>query len=151
VIGVDPASVVPPYEQIRAQVAEQARDGRLPPGTRLPTVRRLATDLGLAVNTVARAYRELERDGVVLTRGRNGTFVTTATDPTTRAGEEAAVAYVRRVRRLGISPDLAVRLVRDALGAPAGRSEPEPEPADGPPAPPDLAEAGTGSPAGRPG
>jgi len=118
VISVDPASPVPPYEQIRAQVAAQARDGRLPPGTRLPTVRRLATDLGLAVNTVARAYRELERDGVVLTRGRNGTFVSTATDPTTRAAEEAAVAYVRRVRRLGIAPELAVRLIRDALGSP---------------------------------
>jgi DNA-binding transcriptional regulator YhcF (GntR family) len=118
VISVDPASPVPAYEQIRAQVAEQARDSRLPAGTRLPTVRRLATDLGLAPNTVARAYRELERDGVVLTRGRNGTFVTTATDPATRAAEEAAVAYVRRVRRLGVAPELAVRLVRDALTGP---------------------------------
>jgi len=117
-IGVDPASPVPPYEQIRAQVAEQARDGRLPAGTRLPTVRRLAADLGLAVNTVARAYRELERDGVVLTRGRHGTFITTATDPATRAAEEAAVTYVHRVRRLGVAPEVAVRLVRDAFGTP---------------------------------
>jgi DNA-binding transcriptional regulator YhcF (GntR family) len=115
VITVDPASPVPAYEQIRAQVADQARDGRLPAGSRLPTVRRLATDLGLAPNTVARAYRELERDGVVLTRGRNGTFVTTATEPAARAAEEAAVAYVQRVRRLGVAPELAVRLVRDAL------------------------------------
>jgi DNA-binding transcriptional regulator YhcF (GntR family) len=117
-IAVDLASAVPPYEQIRAQVAEQARDGRLTAGTRLPTVRRLAADLGLAANTVARAYRELERDGVVLTRGRHGTFVTTATDPATRAAEEAAVVYVRRIRRLGVAPEVAVRLVSDALGAP---------------------------------
>jgi DNA-binding transcriptional regulator YhcF (GntR family) len=118
VIGVDLASPLPPYEQIRAQVAEQAKDGRLPAGARLPTVRRLAADLGLAPNTVARAYRELERDGVVLTRGRHGTFVTTSTDPAVHAAEEAAVAYVRRVRRLGVAPETAVRLVRDALGAP---------------------------------
>lgn len=119
-ISVDPASAVPPYEQIRAQVADQARAGRLLAGTRLPTVRRLAADLGLAVNTVGRAYRELERDGVVVTRGRHGTYVTTATDPATRAAEEAAVAYVARIRRLGIAPELAVRLIRDALGSPAG-------------------------------
>lgn len=116
-ISVDAASLLPPYEQIRAQVADQARDGRLPAGTRLPTVRRLAADLGLAVNTVARAYRELERDGVVATRGRHGTFVSTGGDPATRAAEEAAAAYARRVRRLGLPAEVAVRLVRDALNA----------------------------------
>jgi DNA-binding transcriptional regulator YhcF (GntR family) len=124
VIGVDLASPLPPYEQIRAQVAEQAKDGRLPAGARLPTVRRLAADLGLAPNTVARAYRELERDGVVLTRGRHGTFVTTSTDPAVQAAEEAAVAYVRRVRRLGVAPEMAVRLVRDALGTPPDLGQP---------------------------
>ena len=49
--------------------------GDLAPGTRLPTVRQLAADLGLAANTVARAYRELEADGVIATYGRKGTFV----------------------------------------------------------------------------
>ena len=66
---VDPQSSVPPYEQVRTQVASQVVDGRLPAGTRLPTVRQLAADLGLAVNTVARAYRELETDGVIVTQG----------------------------------------------------------------------------------
>ena len=71
----DPAAAEPPFEQLRSQVARRAAAGDLAPGTRLPTVRALATELGLAANTVARAYRELEADGVVVTEGRRGTFV----------------------------------------------------------------------------
>ena len=52
-------SPVPPFEQVRAQLAQQILDNKLVVGTRLPTVRRLAADLGLAANTVARAYREM--------------------------------------------------------------------------------------------
>ena len=59
-ITVDITSGVPPYEQIRTQIASLIATGALPAGTRLPTVRDLATDLGVAVGTVARAYRELE-------------------------------------------------------------------------------------------
>ncbi len=72
-ITVDTAVVEPPYEQIRTQIAAQVVDGRLPPGTKLPSVRSLAETLGVATNTVARAYRELEHTGVVTTRGRGGT------------------------------------------------------------------------------
>ena len=57
-IDLDHTSSTPPFEQIRAQVAEHVASGALQPGHRLPTVRRLADDLGLATNTVARAYRE---------------------------------------------------------------------------------------------
>jgi DNA-binding transcriptional MocR family regulator len=64
-IRIDPDAATPPYEQIRVQVADQARSGTLPAGTRLPTVRRLADDLGVAPGTVARAYRELETDRVI--------------------------------------------------------------------------------------
>jgi DNA-binding transcriptional regulator YhcF (GntR family) len=53
----------------------------------MPTVRTLATELGIAANTVARAYRELERDDVIETRGRNGTFVSTAGDPTQKQAQ----------------------------------------------------------------
>ncbi|MEU4379061.1 GntR family transcriptional regulator, partial [Micromonospora echinofusca] len=74
-ITVDQGSAVPPYEQVRGQLAELIGTGRLAVGTRLPTVRRFAADLGLAVNTVARAYRELEAAGLLETRGRHGTFV----------------------------------------------------------------------------
>ena len=72
---LDPASAVPPFEQVRSQLAAAIQSGELPPASQLPTVRRLAGDLGLAVNTVARAYRELELAGLVEGRGRHGTFV----------------------------------------------------------------------------
>jgi DNA-binding transcriptional regulator YhcF (GntR family) len=114
-ITLDPQSSSPPYEQIRAQIAARVHDGELPTGTRLPTVRRLADDLGLAANTVARAYRELEQDGVVATRGRNGTVVAGTADVTTRLAEEAAMEFAERAKRLRVSPDDAVRMVRRAL------------------------------------
>ena len=74
-VRVDPAGGRPLFDQLRTQIIEGVRDGRLPPGTRLPTVRELAGQLSMAVNTVARAYRELESAGILETRGRFGTFV----------------------------------------------------------------------------
>lgn len=73
-LKIDIDDSAPPYEQVRARISEQARSGALPVGYRLPTVRGLAESLGLAANTVAKAYRALEADGVIETRGRNGTF-----------------------------------------------------------------------------
>ncbi len=115
IVVVDPASHVPPFEQVRGQVAAMVAEGTLPPGQRLPTVRRLAGDLGLAVNTVARAYRELEQEGVVVTRGRHGTFVSVPGADRAQEGAAAARDYARRVRELGIDADEAVRLAREAL------------------------------------
>jgi DNA-binding transcriptional regulator YhcF (GntR family) len=114
---VDPRSPTPPYEQVRAQVADLVHRGELAPGTRLPTVRRLADDLGLAPNTVARAYRELEQAGVVETRGRHGTYVA-ARDETSARAAEAAAEYAARVRELGVPPEEGLRLARAALGLP---------------------------------
>ena len=68
-IVLDTASPVPPFEQLRTQFAKQIQDRTLAVGTRLPTIRHLAADLGLAVNTVGRAYRELEVAGLIETRG----------------------------------------------------------------------------------
>ncbi|KOV70203.1 GntR family transcriptional regulator [Streptomyces sp. MMG1121] len=107
----------PPYEQVRAQISEQARSGGLPVGYRLPTVRGLAESLGLAVNTVAKAYRALESDGVIETRGRNGTFVAAAGSAAVREAAAAAQAYVERVRRLGLGEGEASAAVQDALRA----------------------------------
>lgn len=108
-VRVDPAASAPPYEQIRTQVIDLITSDRLTPGNRLPTVRRLAADLGLAANTVARAYRELEQAGVIETRGRAGTFV--AGDGVEREAKAAAAAYVAQVRDLGLSPHEALALV----------------------------------------
>jgi DNA-binding transcriptional regulator YhcF (GntR family) len=118
VITVDTASFVPPYEQVRSQFAAQIADGRLVVGTRLPTVRRLAADLGLAVNTVARAYRELEAAGLVETRGRGGTVVTAAGDQARQRLQAAAQDYATLAHDLGIDPREALRMLHAALDAP---------------------------------
>lgn len=109
-ITVDPHAADPPYEQVREQIRAQVLSGELTPGTKLPTVRRLAGDLGLATNTVARAYRELEALGVIETRGRAGSIVTGG--GVARAAREAAHEYVARLRSLGVGEDEALALVR---------------------------------------
>ena len=109
-LTLDPSSTTPPYEQIRAQIAAHVDGGELQPGDRLPTVRRLADDLGVAANTVARAYRELEQAGVIETRGRGGSFVTG--DQVERKAKEAAAAYLAQTKALGLSAADAVALVR---------------------------------------
>jgi DNA-binding transcriptional regulator YhcF (GntR family) len=109
---LDPGSPTPPYEQLRTQLATRVSSGDLLAGTRLPTVRALAGQLGLAVNTVARAYRELEADGVVVTEGRRGTFVRAVADEP--EAESAAGTYVAVARRLGLTLPEAVRLVERA-------------------------------------
>ncbi|MEU8422431.1 GntR family transcriptional regulator [Micromonospora sp. NPDC048835] len=116
-ISVDPDSPVPPYEQVRVQLAELIGDGRLPVGSRLPTVRQLAGDLRLAANTVARAYRELESAGLLETRGRNGSFVAPGRDDAVDRLQRAAAGYAAEAARLGVSPATALALVRAALDA----------------------------------
>jgi len=113
---IDTTSSTPPFEQLRMQVIEFARTGDLVPGDKLPTVRRLAEELGLAANTVARAYRELERDEVIETRGRNGSFIAASGDAGQQQAQLAAVAYADRVKTLGLAPDEALSIVSAALG-----------------------------------
>ena len=112
-ITVDPNAPEPPYEQVREQVRAQVETGALAPGTKLPTVRGLAADLGLATNTVARAYRELESLGVIETRGRAGSVVTGG--GVDRAAREAAHAYAERLQALGLDEADGVRLLRRAF------------------------------------
>lgn len=108
-------STAPPYEQLRAAVIEQVRTGSLPAGTKIPTVRALAADLGIAPNTVARAYRELEADGILETRGRQGSFIASSGDPTRDIAARAAVDYVATTRRLGLDDEDALALIRRSL------------------------------------
>lgn len=105
---LDPDSSTALFDQLRVAVIDAVRDGHLLAGTRLPTVRDLAGDLGLAANTVARAYRELESAGVVETRGRQGTFVA-ARNPTDAAMAAAAHAYAQTARGLGLHEQDAIR------------------------------------------
>lgn len=121
VIRLDHQHGVPRFEQLRAQLSVMVAVGRLESGARLPTVRQLATQIGLAPGTVARTYRELERDGVVVTRGRAGTFVADEpphSEPLRERRERlqaAAERYVFDVRQLGIATDDIVQAVVTAL------------------------------------
>ncbi len=118
IVAVDLRSPVPPFEQLRAQITELVHSGGLVPGQRLPTVRQLAADLGLAPGTVARAYRELEATGVVTSNGRHGTRVrddAPAPAPRERELRAAALRFLRAARDLGASEaeiDAALRAVR---------------------------------------
>lgn len=126
ILHLEGTSPVPPYEQIRSQITSMVRVGVLTEGARLPSIRQLANDLGLATGTVARAYRELEGEGVVVTRGRHGTVVL-AVPPVTGAGADAelgpaAASLAERANQLGASEDNAVAAVRAAFAALAARS-----------------------------
>ncbi|HZU49930.1 MAG TPA: GntR family transcriptional regulator [Mycobacterium sp.] len=107
-VRLDARAGRPLFDQLRTQLIDEIRTGRLGPGTRLPTVRELAGQLHLAVNTVARAYRELEAAGIVETRGRFGTFVARA-DPADAAMAAAARSYLDTARGLGLGKHDAMR------------------------------------------
>jgi len=129
-LRVEHGAAEAPFEQVRRQLGQAIGDGRLPTGTRLPPIRTLALELDLAANTVARAYRELEEAGLVLTRGRAGTVVSPDAGPTAPAGGTgpssaaplpaevrlAAADYARTARGAGVGEADAVALVRDAFG-----------------------------------
>ncbi|CAA9351070.1 MAG: Transcriptional regulator, GntR family [uncultured Nocardioidaceae bacterium] len=114
-VVVDTTSPVAPYEQVRAQLAASIAAGTLPAGSRLATVRQLAADLGIAANTVARAYRELEADGVIVTQGRRGSFVPSTVPAESPVGDLAR-AFVLEARTRGLTCPEALRLVEDAWG-----------------------------------
>ena len=122
-ISVDLRSATPPYEQIRSQISSLIATGALPMGSRLPTVRSLAADLGIAAGTVGRAYKELEAAGLIESRRRNGTVVAHAapggagqvggTVPeTVTAAVDLLVTAGRKAR---LSDELLLDLVRGRL------------------------------------
>jgi DNA-binding transcriptional regulator YhcF (GntR family) len=118
-VRVDTTSQVPPYEQIRAQLAALIRTGWLVAGERLPTVRQLAVDLGLAPGTVARAYRELEAAELIRTRRGAGTRVAAlpAEPPAHDADQLTTLArdFTSAARALGAATEDILTAVRDAL------------------------------------
>ncbi|MGW3996731.1 GntR family transcriptional regulator [Amycolatopsis sp. NPDC004772] len=115
-IVVDTENGVPPWRQVHDQLIRAATTGALPEGTRLPPIRQLARDLGLASGTVARAYRELESAGWVTTARARGTVVTV---PSGRPDREAlltaaAAEFAAQARDLGADEEAAVKAVRAA-------------------------------------
>lgn len=97
---INPKSPLPIYAQLIAQIRRAIRRGDLKPGDQLPTVRQLAVELRINPNTVARAYAELERDGLIATQQGRGTFVNERPPP---PGPE------ERATRLSV-------IIHDALG-----------------------------------
>lgn len=120
---LDSASGVPFYRQILDQVLARIATGALTRGERLPTVRALAVELAVNLNTVARAYKELEIRGVLDTQQGSGTFVAT---------QEVSLDEVERRRRIGQLLDeflaraaaqgLTLGEIRDALAEREGAS-----------------------------
>jgi GntR family transcriptional regulator len=123
-ISVDTESGLAPWRQVQDQIAHAITTGALAPGTRLPSIRQLARDLGLASGTVARAYRELETGGWVATGRAKGTVVAENAAVADRAAllRGAAADYVALARDLGADPDAAVTAVREAYDLPVSPS-----------------------------
>ena len=103
------SSPEPVYEQIVRQVQDAVASGALAPGAPLPTVRQLAGDLQLNRNTVARAYKQLEDRGVILTAGRKGTFV--------REQASREVERIKASRAERSVQQLVAVLLRDGLSS----------------------------------
>ncbi|SEB61955.1 DNA-binding transcriptional regulator YhcF, GntR family [Streptomyces sp. KS_5] len=120
-VRVDTTSQVPPYEQIRAQLAALIRTGRLTEGERLPTVRQLAADLDLAPGTVARAYRELEAAELIRTRRGAGTRVAAlSSEPHAHDAHQLGTLardFTSAARALGADTQDILTAVRNALNS----------------------------------
>lgn len=120
-IRLDHHTPVPPFEQVRAQIALQVAAGRLTPGDRLPAIRALAVELDVSTNTVARAYRELIGAGIAEAAGRRGTRITAAPpvahDVAQRNEqlEAAADRFALAARELSVDTDEALEVIIMAL------------------------------------
>lgn len=113
---VDTTSDVPVYEQLVRCVTDGIASGTLDTGDRIPPVRSLAAELGVAAGTVAKAYRTMETSGVIETRGRKGTFIAQSSDDRHAAACRAAAEYLdRAVGDLHYSPEECVQIVRRML------------------------------------
>lgn len=120
-VTVDLRDATPPYEQIRAQIASLIAVGQLADGSRLPTVRALAGDLGVATGTVARAYKELEATGMIESRRRLGTIVTHSSPTADGAADSPLETMIDKLigeaRSAGIQDETLISLLRGRLRA----------------------------------
>ena len=121
---LDPSSGVPFYRQIIEQVLLGVADGRLQPVTQLPTVRQLAVDLSVNLNTVAKAYREMEIRGIVQTQQGTGTFVATRrSDRRPRERKTALDRLVDRFVALATANGFSLEELREAVAERAERAD----------------------------
>ena len=116
---LDPGSGVATYLQLVQQVHDALRLGLLAPGDRLPTAQQVVAKLAINPNTVLKAYRDLEREGLVQGRPGQGTFVIGSlpgTDPAAQRQVLAAMTdLLRSARRAGLGPDDIESIYRTAV------------------------------------
>lgn len=116
-LSIDPKSATAPYQQVREQILQAIADGRLTPGTKLPSVRALAETLTLATNTVAKVYKELESQGAVVTRGRHGTIVQAGTDRGVQEVSDAAADLARICQIWNVDQTKAIAYLQAAFSS----------------------------------
>jgi GntR family transcriptional regulator len=123
-IAIHTSAPEPVYEQIVRQIHDAVKSGRVKPGAPLPTVRQLAGDLLINRNTVARAYKMLEDQGVILTAGRKGTFVRQdAAQEVARLTTGRAQRAMRRVIRALIVDGMSRKEIADVFSSALGLEE----------------------------
>lgn len=125
---VDPRSPTPIYDQISSQVKHAVASGTLQKGEILPSVRHLAVALRVNPNTVARAYRELESEGVVESRRGQGTFVAGTGRRLTAAArrkslEPAAMRFAGDAHALGLERGEVIEMVGESWDSLAHRRD----------------------------
>ena len=117
------------YLQIARQIRTGIAAGDLEPGRSLPTVRRMASDLGVNLNTVARAYRQLEEEGFVVIQGRRGAEVAAPAERphAARGGQLAGDlrTILHRMKQAGFSVDGILGLVKEELSRGSGETPEE--------------------------
>ena len=118
---IDPKSALPIYRQIIEQIRRSVAAGLLAPGDQLPSVRDLASQLLVNPNTVARVYRDLERDGLLETRRGQGTYIAAGATALIESERRRLIAdqleaVARDIRAFGISEEAAVQMLREVLG-----------------------------------
>lgn len=118
---ISPKSEKPIYEQVYDRIAASVLSGELAPDTMLPSIRGIATELGISVITVKNAYDALEKDGYIYTRAGKGCFVSAGTADSLlkkreREGEKSLSAAVAYCRSLGFSDTEIAELTRKILG-----------------------------------
>lgn len=114
---LDPRSGVATYLQIVQQVKEALRLGTIGIGDQLPTVREVVADLAINPNTVAKAYRELERDGLVIARQGRGTFISSTLAPPSIAHYDELRAELERWLQAALATGLDEESVRALISA----------------------------------
>ena len=116
---LDPASGVATYLQLVQQVRDALRLGLLEPGDRLPTAQQVVAKLAINPNTVLKAYRDLERQGLVRPRPGQGTFVVGTLPRSDPAAQERFLAsmttWLRSARAAGLGPDDIEAIYRTAV------------------------------------